>query len=69
MKSQATIVRDEDSAVWIVDRPAIPGRVSQGDMRAEALKNVEDAINPCLEMRSERGMPLTVKTGQVEVLV
>lgn len=68
MKAQATIVRDEDS-VWIVDRPAIPGRVSQGDMRAEALKNVEDAINLCLEVRSERGMPLTVEICQVEVLV
>ncbi|MBI2804946.1 MAG: type II toxin-antitoxin system HicB family antitoxin [Planctomycetes bacterium] len=59
MKFQVTIDRDEDS-VWIVECPAIPGCVSQGDTRAEALLNVEQAIKLCLEVRAERGMPLTV---------
>jgi predicted RNase H-like HicB family nuclease len=67
MKFQVTIDRDEDG-VWIVECPAIPGCVSQGDSRAEALKNVEDAIKLCLEVRAERGMPLTVETCQVEVV-
>lgn len=67
MKFQVTIDRDEDG-VWIVECPAIPGCVSQGDTRAEALRNVEDAIKLCLEVRAERGMPLTVETCQVEVI-
>lgn len=67
MKFQVTIDRDEDG-VWIVECPAIPGCVSQGDSRAEALKNVEDAIKLCLEVRAGRGMPLTVETCQVEVV-
>jgi predicted RNase H-like HicB family nuclease len=67
MKFQVTIDRDEDG-VWIVECPAIPGCVSQGDTRAEALVNVADAIKLCLEVRAERGMPLTVETCQVEVL-
>jgi len=66
MKFQATVDRDEDG-VWIVECPAIPGCVSQGSTRAEALKNIEDAIKLCLEIRAERGMPLTVETCQVEV--
>ena len=61
MKFQVTVDRDEDG-VWIVECPAIPGCVSQGDTRAEALHNVEDAIKLCLEVRAERGMPLTVET-------
>ncbi len=66
MKFQVTIDRDEDG-VWVAECPAIPGCVSQGDTRVAALKNVREAIRLCLEVRAERGMPLTVETFQVEV--
>ncbi len=66
MKFVVTIDRDEDG-VWIVECPSIPGCVSQGASKDEALANVQDAIKSCLEVRSERGMPLTVETRQVEV--
>jgi predicted RNase H-like HicB family nuclease len=62
-----TIDRDEDG-VWVVECPAIPGCVSQGATKDEALENIEEAIKACLEVRSERGMPLTVETRQVEVV-
>jgi predicted RNase H-like HicB family nuclease len=68
MKFSVTLERDEDG-VWIAECPAIPGCISQGETRDAALTNVRDAIKLCLEVRSERGMPLTVETQQVEVLV
>ena len=68
MKFSVTINRDEDG-VWVVECPSIPGCVSQGATREEALKNIEDAIRLCLEVRAEKGMPLTVETRQVEVTV
>jgi predicted RNase H-like HicB family nuclease len=68
MKLSVTIDRDEDG-VWVVECPAIPGCVSQGKTKAQALKNIEEAIALCLEVRAERGLPLTVETRQVEVLV
>jgi predicted RNase H-like HicB family nuclease len=67
MKFQVTIARDEDGA-WIVECPAIPGCVSQGSSRDEAIESIREAIRECLEVRSERGMPLTVEVAQVEVL-
>lgn len=66
MKFQVTVDRDEDG-VWIAECPAIPGCVSQGDTKANALKNIQEAIRLCLEVRAERGLPLTVETCQVEV--
>jgi predicted RNase H-like HicB family nuclease len=66
MKFHVTIDRDEDG-VWITECPAIPGCVSQGDTKAQALRNIRDAIKLCLQVRAERGMPLTVETRQVEV--
>jgi len=67
MKFQVTLDRDEDG-VWVVQCPSIPGCVSQGQTRDEALANIRDAIKMCLEVRAELGMPLTVETQQVEVL-
>jgi predicted RNase H-like HicB family nuclease len=68
MKFPTVIDRDEDG-MWVVECPAIPGCVSQGRTRAEALENIKEAIALCLEVRAERGMPLTFEISQVEVAV
>jgi len=68
MKFHVTIDRDKDG-VWIVACPAIPGCVSQGKTGDEALENIKAAITLCLQVRAERGLPLTVETRQVEVPV
>jgi predicted RNase H-like HicB family nuclease len=68
MRFSITIDRDEDG-IWIAECPAIPGCVSQGATREEAVANVREAIALCLEVRSEQGLPLTVETAQVEVTV
>lgn len=66
MKFVITLGRDEDGA-WVAECPSIPGCVSQGQTRDEAIANVREAIAACLEVRSERGLPLTVETQQIEV--
>jgi predicted RNase H-like HicB family nuclease len=68
MKFTVTLDRDEDG-VWIVECPAIPGCVSQGATKGEALEQIKDAIRLCLEVRAERGMPLTIESREVEVPV
>ena len=68
MKFLTTLDRDEDG-VWIAECPSIPGCVSQGSSREEALSNIREAIALCLEVRADRGMPLTVETKQVEVTI
>jgi predicted RNase H-like HicB family nuclease len=67
MRFIITIDRDEDG-VWVVECPSIPGCVSQGETKEGAIANIQDAIKACLEVRSERGMPLTVEIRQVEVM-
>ncbi len=66
MKFTVTIDRDEDG-VWIAKCPSIPGCVSQGTTKDEAVESIKDAIKLCLEARAELGMPLTVESRQVEV--
>ena len=66
MKMMVTIDRDEDG-VWIVECPSIPGCVSQGETKDEALANIQEAIALCIEVRAGQGLPLTVETRQLEV--
>ncbi len=68
MNITVTIERDEDGA-WVTECPAIPGCVSQGKTRQQALDNIKEAIVLCLEVRAEKGLPLTVETRQVEVTI
>ena len=68
MQFTVTLDRDEDG-VRIVECPSIPGCVSQGRTREEALANIREAIRLCLEVRADRGLPLTVETRRLDVAV
>jgi len=68
MRFTVTIEQDEDG-IFVAECPAIPGCVSQGKTEKEALENIKDAIKQCLEVRAEKGMPLTVAMREIEVMV
>ena len=68
MRFVVTVQQDEDG-MFIAECPAIPGCLSQGKSAQEAELNIQDAIRECLEVRAEKGMPLTIATHQVEVAV
>jgi len=68
MKFTINIFQDEDGA-FIAECPSIPGCVSQGKTESEAEQNIQDAIKECLEVRTEVGLPLTIKTLEIEVAV
>jgi len=41
---------------WVVvECPVIPGCISQGETREEALQNIREAIDLCLETQEEEG--------------
>lgn len=67
MKFLVTLDRDEDG-IWVVECPSIPGCVSQGKTKDEALANIREAITLCLEVRAEQGLPLAIETRQLEVV-
>lgn len=57
MRYRVLIERDEDG-VYVAEVPSLPGCVSQGATRAEALENVKEAIAGYLESLEERGDPI-----------
>ncbi|NQS98087.1 MAG: type II toxin-antitoxin system HicB family antitoxin [candidate division Zixibacteria bacterium] len=66
MQFNITIFQDEDG-MFITEYPGIPGCVSQGKTEREAIDNVKQAIKECLEVRAEKGMPLTISTRQLQI--
>jgi len=68
MRFTITIEQDEDG-IFVAECPAIPGCISQGKTEKEVLENIKDAIKQCLEVRAEKGMPLTVAMREIEVMV
>ena len=66
MKLIVTLERDETGMI-VAECPSIPGCISQGKTEAEAMANIREAIQVCIEARAASGMPLTVATREVEV--
>lgn len=57
MKFRPLLEQDEDG-VFTADVPALPGCVSQGTSREEALRNVQEAIGVYLESLEAHGEPI-----------
>jgi predicted RNase H-like HicB family nuclease len=57
MKFRVMIQRDEDG-VYVAEVPSLPGCVSQGTTRPEALDNVREAIALYLESLNAHGDPV-----------
>ena len=67
MKYKVVITEGEDGW-YVIECPAIPGCVSQGKTVEEALENIKDAIQGCLDVLNER-IKLKGKERVMEVVV
>ena len=70
MKYRVLIERDEDG-VYVVEVPALPGCVSQGRTRDEALRNIREAIELYIEsLRAhDEPIPPPISEEVVEVAI
>lgn len=57
MKYRVLIEQDEDE-VYVAEVPALPGCVSQGETREEALNNIKEAIAAYLESLTDHDEPI-----------
>jgi predicted RNase H-like HicB family nuclease len=63
MKFRVLIEQDEDG-VFVATVPSLPGCVTQGESRAEALKNAQEAIEVYLESLRAHGDPIPPSIGE-----
>ena len=57
MKYRVLIEQDEDG-VFVAEAPALPGCISQGQTRPEALQNIREAIAVYLESLEAHNEPI-----------
>jgi antitoxin HicB len=57
MRYRVVIEQDEDG-VFVAECPALPGCISQGKSRQEAVANIKDAIAGYLESLRKHGDPI-----------
>jgi len=65
------VIRAGNEGGYVVTVPALPGCVSQGATRRQALSNIKEAIEVYIESLLEDGLPIPVQAGAelVEVKV
>ena len=68
MKYRIMLEQDEDG-MFVAECPSLPGCVSQGKTRKEALKNIKDAIKGYLESlrKHNEAIPPSIEEEMVEV--
>ena len=57
MKFRVVIEPDEDG-IFVAECPSLPGCISQGQTRAEAVANIQDAIGGYLVSLKKHGDPV-----------
>ena len=70
MKYRIIIEEDEDGS-FVVECPSLPGCISQGKTRKEAIENIQDAIRGYLEslIKHDEPIPPPIDEEIVEVAI
>jgi len=70
MKYRVIIEQDEDG-IYVAECPSLPGCISQGNTRNEAVENIQDAIKGYIESLKKHNEPIppTIDEEIIEVAV
>jgi len=70
MRYRIVLEQDEDG-IFVAECPSLPGCISQGKTRKEALENIQDAITGYIESLKKHNEPIppTIEEEIVEVAV
>ena len=65
------LIEQDEDGIFVAECPSLPGCISQGKTRKEALKNIQDAIKGYLQSlkKHKEPIPPTIEEEIVEVAV
>jgi len=66
MRVRVVLEQDEDG-FWAVEVPAMPGCLSQGNTREDALANIREAIEAWLEVMQSKNAPTQGELVEVTI--
>ncbi len=66
---QVIMYPDSEDGGWVCEVPSLPGCVSQGETKAEAIANVREAIEAWTDAAIVTGVPVPAETFDVQVCI
>jgi predicted RNase H-like HicB family nuclease len=66
---QVVLHPDPEDGGWVAEVPSLPGCVSQGETKEEALNNIREAIEAWIDAAKETGISVPAETFDVQVCV
>lgn len=66
---QVVVYRDLEDGGWVAEMPSLPGCVSQGESKAEALRNITDASHAWIEAAKESGQAIPNDPQDAEIVM
>lgn len=64
---QVILYRGEDG-YWVAECPSLPGCISQGKNREQAIENIREAIRGYVRSLEEDRLPVPPETSEAEVI-
>lgn len=64
---QVILFRGEDG-YWVAECPSLPGCVSQGKSKEEAVANIREAIYAYVHALEDDNLPVPPETSQAEIV-
>ena len=58
-----------EDGYWVVECPSLPGCISQGKAKREAIKNIKEAISCYIHALEEDNLPVPKEKVEVSVVV
>ena len=52
------IIYPGEDGYWVIECPSLPGCISQGKTKKEAIANIKEAINGYIKALEEDGLPV-----------
>jgi predicted RNase H-like HicB family nuclease len=63
------ILRHGEDGYWVVECPSLPGCISQGKTKEDAIANIKEAIKGYIAALEEDGLPIPDEHFDTQVIV
>jgi antitoxin HicB len=64
MGKYRVIIEPDEDGIYVVEVPSLPGCISQGQTRTEAIENIKEAITVYLESLDAHGDPVPLQISE-----
>lgn len=65
---RAVVLFHGEDGYWVAECPSLPGCISQGDTKAEAIANIREAIEGWIETMRAHGQPIPEENFETQVV-